>query len=186
MIAPEVVDGHVDYIFPAEYLHFYRVVTDQITKILASTAQTSMLPLGDAWKLPECSLIEREPGRLLPDVYRILEFMTRQGDPALWDGKRWLPRKSVNGVSFQEIVGHFGDVCFVSAALDELLDCGLIRARDYQRNRTSGTYMVREFLSGGEYKALQVSRIADTWRFEAPAVNPTLREAEALDLWGSD
>lgn len=186
MIPPAVIDGHVKYVFPQEYIIFYEAITSQLEAVLTARLDRSVLPLGNNWRLPECKSMKHEPGRLLPDVYRLLEFLTRAAEPAEWDGKRWLPCKTTKGVSFKEIAHEFPDVCFVSEALDELLDSGLIRARDYPRMQASTNYLTREFLSGGEYKALQVSRIADTWRYRVGDVNPTLAEAESLELWGSD
>jgi hypothetical protein len=84
--------------------------------------------------------------------------------------------------TYKDLVAEFNNPLFVSAALDELLDAGLLRAEDGSPASSQKTY-TRMFLSGGEYNAVQVSRIADTWRAVAPVIDPLLILEEAIELW---
>ena len=184
-IDPEVVDGDVHYIFPKEYISFYACVFARLKEIISMKPDLGSLPFVEEWKKPERNRRKASEDPLLPDIYRTLAFITQKVDPAIWNGKRWVPNRELNtGVSHQQLVCEFKDSLFVSAALDELLDSGLMRAKDAAVDM-SGNVFTRIFLSGGEYNAVQVSRIADTWRSTHLSIDPKAIEEEALELWGA-
>src|SRR5947209_20138087 len=107
-----------------------------------------------------------------------MKVMTRDSRPAIGDGVRWSTNKGVyKGTSHQELVKQFKDEVFISAALDELLDSGLLRAKDNSIDPEQSCFN-REFFPGGEYNAVQVSRIADSWRYQTSAIDPLLAMEE--------
>ena len=183
-VSPQEIDGFVEYVFPQEYLEFYEAAFASINAIVQTSSPEDRLPFTDRprkqSRFPERA--NKDP--LLPDMYEILEFMTRNVAPAIWDGARWTPNKAISkGTSHRKLVSEFKDEVFVSAALDELLDSGLLRAKDVAID-SARMHFDREFFPGGEYNAVQVSRIADSWRYQTSAVDPLLATEEALDLWG--
>ncbi len=183
---PESVDGAVSYVFPKEYIEFYDTQFQIIEGIVGAADAADQLPFVEEVARDSFSPVRASKDPLLPDMYEILEFMTRQSNPAVWDGARWTPNKAfLKGTSHRELVKHFGDEIFISAALDELLDSGLLRAKDISIN-SDQTSFEREFFPGGEYNAVQVSRIADSWRYQSLAspFDPQLATEDALDLWG--
>ena len=89
-------------------------------------------------------------------------------------------------ISIQELLREFKDPFYVSRALDELLELGLLRALDMATDNNKNIF-TRVFLSGGEYNAVQVSRIADTLRFEPKPhiIDFKAAEDESIELWGT-
>lgn len=182
---PEQVDGVVNYIFPPTYQAFYNTIFNNIEYLIGAQTETDSLPFAEKWKRIPTSNFKPRVDPLLPEIYEILEFMTREADSARWSGSRWLPaRGEYKGTTHRELVAEYKDAAFISSALDELLDSGLIRAMDKSIGQENVVFE-REFLPGGEYNAVQVSRIADILRCEEVAVNPKLIKEESLELWGA-
>jgi DNA-binding transcriptional ArsR family regulator len=112
-----------------------------------------------------------------------LEFVARAGDPARYDGKRWSPNSNgPSPVTFEELTQEFLDPLFVSAALDELLDAGLLKASD-QELRIGGLEFSRAFEAGGEYNAIRVSRMADALRSVSVPIAADVVRTESRELW---
>jgi hypothetical protein len=74
-------------------------------------------------------------------------------------------------ITYTELLAEFRDKLFVSEGLDELLDDGLIRAKDARVGPGEATFG-RVFLPGGEYRALEVFRLARAW--QTPLATPEL------------
>jgi hypothetical protein len=183
-VPPEKVDGFVNYIFPAEYNAFYASAFASLQAIISPSTEDSDLPLAEKWIKPENSTIGPRRDPALPQIYEILEYVVKDRDPAVWNGVRWTPASDkCGGVTVRELVTHFKDSIFVSAALDELLDSGLLRAKDEVVHSTNAVFE-RQVLPGGEYNAIHVSRIADTLRCSPAAIDPQLAMEEACELWG--
>jgi hypothetical protein len=183
-VRPEAVDGIVGYVFPDEYTNFYDAAFERMRNIVEASPAADRLPFAERQVVQNRFPVRASKDPLLPDMYEILEFMTRNSSPATWDGARWMPNKNTfKGTSHRELVKEFGDEVFISAALDELLDSGLLRAKDNPINPDL-TCFDREFFPGGEYNAVQVSRIADSWRYQPSAIDPLLAMEEAFDIWG--
>jgi hypothetical protein len=184
-VRPEVVDAAVNYIFPDAYLEFYNTIFNNLKMIIGMSYETDNLPFIEEWRKIEAPKERIDIDPLIPDAYEILDFITKDSDSARWNGARWVPAKrDYKGVTHQDLVKEFKDAAFISAALDELLDSGLIRAMDRILNSENGVYE-REFFPGGEYNAVQVSRIADVLRCDKLTIDPKLTEEEALELWGA-
>lgn len=183
-VPPKDVDGFVDYVFPEEYIQFYDAALTKIQAIVLDSPTADRLPFSERQIKQNRFPVRANKDPLLPDMYEILEFMTRNSSPATWDGSRWAPNKTaLIGTSHKELISEFKDEVFISAALDELLDSGLLRAKDSPVGSDLQCFD-REFFPGGEYNAVQVSRIADSWRYQALPIDPLLAMEEALDLWG--
>jgi hypothetical protein len=187
------IDWPVEYIFPDAYTLFYSSVFEDLKELTSEQRVIAGRNLfSELWPIPTSEAPEVSAAQVrmtiptIPRTFQILEFLARDHNPATYNGKRWVPNP--NGAArttFHQLVAHFKDVLFVSGALDDLLDVGLMRAEDGSIN-AGRTLFSRLLLSGGEYNAVQVSRVADTIRatpFEVPA---TILEEESLELWGSN
>jgi hypothetical protein len=180
--SPSALDSPILYLFPDEYHKFYDSVLRTIRAVLQRSVGSD-LPLTAAWPLPVGGAIVQKPlDKYLPQKYDILAYMTRASDPAFYDGTRWLPR--LNGgpkpMTIDGLLEHFHNALDVSAAIDELLDSGMLKAIDFMVDDHKFT---RAFLHGGEYNAVRVSRLVDALR--APVINipADIAEREARDLW---
>ena len=129
-VPPKEIDGFVEYVFPSEYIEFYEAAYASINKIVQTSSPEDRLPFPDRQRTQSRFPERANKDPLLPDMYEILEFMTRNSAPATWDGSRWRPNKDISkGTSHRELVSEFKDEVFISAALDELLDSGLLRLK---------------------------------------------------------
>ena len=167
---------------PDEYHKFYASVLDALNEILKDSA-VSVLPLTAAWPLPVSVPIARP--RLdvhLPQKYDLLEYMTRNVDPVYYDGVRWCPNTATGPtpVTIDELIHEFRDPLFISGAIDELLDSGLLKAFDYKVNDHQYT---RAFAHGGEYNAARVSRLVAALRATPIDIPDGVAEREARELW---
>jgi len=182
-IDPEEMEFPVSYVLPDEYIEFYNSVRNGLDNLL-TIRRPSKLPLVDHWKLPSETALLREPlDAHIPPMYDILEFVARAGDPARYDGKRWSPNSNgPSPVTFEELTQEFLDPLFVSAALDELLDAGLLKASD-QELRIGGLEFSRAFEAGGEYNAIRVSRMADALRSVSVPIAADVVRTESRELW---
>jgi hypothetical protein len=90
----------------------------------------------------------------MPQLYEILELVAKGRSPVNWNGKEWIPNSDPLGigVSVEELIAEFKDPVFISRALDELLESGLLRSRDLPVQTDSSTF-VRMLLPGGEHNA---------------------------------
>jgi hypothetical protein len=184
-VPAEKVDGYVKYIFPEQYEVFYGTIFERLKALISSPIEEMILPLAEKWTKPEPSitLTRRDPA--LPQIYELLGFVTQNRNPADWDGIKWRAKNTENaGVTIKDLTNHFRDPVFVSSALDELLDSGLLRAMDYATDPTNSVFD-RQVLPGGEYNAIHVSRIADTLSCSPAAIDPQLAMEEACELWGT-
>jgi hypothetical protein len=183
---PEEIDREVRYIFPQEYVDFYNVVFSKLKEITEVKSRNSSMVLFDNWKKPEMITAYPQKDPLLPSIYTILSYLVKDFDPAIWDGKNWIPNYSIpeKGASYQELFLEFQNGLFISKALDELLESGLLRAKDLEIDEHKNRF-ARVFLPGGEYNAVAVSRIAETLMYQIPfSIDPKIIEEEAIDLWG--
>lgn len=186
LYSPDEIDDAVRYIFPQEYLDFYNVIFNKLKKIMEVNVGVYSIPLFEDWKKPDKADTYPQKDPLLPSIYTILSFLVKDIDPAIWDGRNWIPNYSYpgKGVSYQELLSEFKNTLFVSKALDELLESGLLRAKDWQIDENNKRF-TRVFLPGGEYNAVAVSRIAETLVYQTPfSIDPKVIEEEAIDLWG--
>lgn len=177
-------DGSVKYEFPIEYEIFYKKVFKSLTTAIKNSKMQN-LSLFDAWEKPERVANNLQFDPLLPAPYEILGFLAKEIDTAKWDGKKWMPNFSTleTGITYQDLLSEFKDPLFISRSLDYLLESGLLRAKDLLIGKNLFT---RIFLPGGEYNAVQVSRLSDMLKFQPPFdFNPAVAEEEAIDLWGS-
>jgi hypothetical protein len=118
----------------------------------------------------------------MPREYSVLEVLTRNHDSAVFNGKAWVPSEtSEELVTFRSLMDTIGDPIVISAALDDLLDSGLLRAKDAEIAPTGPEYS-RVFLAGGEYNALQVSRVARSCRAVMASRADTVEESD-FDHW---
>lgn len=178
---PADVDSPVLYILPDEYNEFYNSIRACIEKKLRTPHEFG-LPLVDHWKLPEENPARRESlDAHIPPMYDVLEFIARAGDPAYFDGKRWFPNTNrPRPVTFDQLAEEFRDPLFVSAALDELLDAGLLKAFDQEIGPSEYS---RVFEAGGEYNAIRVSRLAELVRSEPVPIAADLVREDSRELW---
>ena len=164
---PEAQDFPVAYVFPQAYINFHRAMILQITDVLSADCPDSTMDLAFPWSRQ--ALEQHGPPRPqgcagLPREYSVLEVLTRHYDPAVFDGQTWVPNeKPAPPLDLNSLLATIGDPILVSTALDDLLDSGLLRAKDAPGEPTTPHY-TRVFLPGGEYNALQVSRIARSCR----------------------
>jgi hypothetical protein len=158
-ISAEIVDENVKYEFPESYLLMHDAlfsgldaITQRTTSIPASTCAFGAPRRG---VVPELLL---DP--LVPDTLALLELVTRRAQAATWDPttEMWDPAFNPDqlGVTHSELLAEYRDPYFVSVALDDLLDAGLLRAKDACARDGR---MARYFLPGGEYKAIEVERL---------------------------
>lgn len=160
-LRPGEVDGIVDYQFPDCYERFHASVYDRLDSIVAGQAQDEPGLFTHTKHPCELPLFEdRDP--LLPDSYRILALLSAKQDPAVFAADSWQPSPGQHpGLTYEELLRAYPFPAFVSRSLDDLLEDGLLRGVD--RAIEPGRYG-RVFLPGGEYKAVEVSRLADLIR----------------------
>lgn len=189
-IAPQLVDGPIEYVFPNEYKEFHEKIMSNIESILADhTRNFQNTESQTGWKKIHRHNTQAQKDPLIPRIYEILGFLAKDRNPVNWNGKEWIPDidndTPERGISASELIVEFKDPVFISRTLDELLESGLLRARDLPAHRGSSIFM-RKFLPGGEYNALQVSRIADTLNYDVSsvAIDPNFAEEETIELWG--
>jgi hypothetical protein len=180
------MDGGVIYDFPDSYKQFHMAVTKRQEKVLAAPApiagQQQLFRRGDDWHPSHVSRdLPHDP--VLPAVYQLTSFVAKYITPAMFNGKDWIPNYDVvAGVTYQQLIDEYADPLFVSQALDELLDSGLLRAKDSLLDVSTETFG-RTFLPGGEFKALSFSRLAAAWNCPGVECDDVV-EAERRDLWG--
>lgn len=186
ILNPKYVDGSINYIFPHEYSTFYNTYFDRYTQILSQTKVFESFPFTEKWRIPEPynNKFENRKNTLTPNTFSILTLLVDEKSPVFWDGNSWIPNEKMIGITFHEILKKFNNKVFISKALDELLESGLLRAEDGQTEETKGGFS-RIFLPGGEYNSIALSRIADTFNFVGTfQCDNNLAEEEAIDLWG--
>ena len=190
LIVPQEVDGPIEYVFPNEYNEFHTKVLNNLEHTLSDHApNVHTIEHQRGWKKLHrpASQLQKDP--LMPRIYEILGFLAKDRSPVKWNGKEWVSDTDndmpQNGVSVEQLIAEFKDPLFISRALDELLESGLLRARDLPISSGSSIFM-RKFLPGGEYNALQVSRIADTLSYNKNGItiDPKFAEEESIELWG--
>ena len=163
-VPPQNFDGLVSYCFPTAYQEvFHPRMYNLLDAAIATSADRSTpgYAFADPAR-PRSVNFRHDP--FLPDSTQIACIVSKQRSPAEWDGSSWQPiAGAVAGVTYRELLAEFGDPVFVSKALDELLDDGLLRARDAEVS--SGTFG-RLFIPGGEYRAIEVLRLASAWTAE--------------------
>lgn len=186
ILMPEAIDKKVNYIFPDEYIDFYDIALDRLTRILQGAEFEILNFSSEKWIKIESMPFESENIAMLPSTYEVLGFFAKDSDPAEWDGKRWIPNKATvdKGYTYQDLLTEFKNHIFISRALDELCESGLLRAKDQTIDTDNNVY-TRQFLPGGEYNAIHMSRIADTLRYKSDLiVDPKIIEEESIELWG--
>jgi len=183
-LKPEGEDFPVQYILPPAYESFHEAVISQIGHVLSAGCLDPALDLAFPWS--RHALEQHEPTRSrgcagLPREYSVLEVLTQNYDPAVFDGQAWVPNQEpAPPLSIKSLLASIGDPLLVSTALDELLDSGLLRAKDAPVGPAASHY-TRVFLPGGEYNALQVSRIARSCR--APVSHANTQRKYNFDQW---
>ncbi len=185
---PTGEDYPVEYVFPASYTRFYKRVFDSISSLLSTSEGADMSALSFPWP---CAFDEGEvedPRVQWPHVdwnVRVLSAVVDDTDPAEFDGRRWIQNtRSTSSASFSSLDKKIDNGLAVSICLDDLLDAGLLRAKDGKVSDAElGTY-ARVFLPGGEFNALQVSRLTESYRAEGETTGPA--DIEEPDLWVGD
>ncbi len=186
IIDPREVDASVNYVFPDAYNEFYATVFNKLSIATEIRSKSNIKQIPDVWKKPQNSFVPSQIDSLLQSPYKILGFLAEDLDPAIWNGKKWLPNYDnlEVGKSFQDVLAEFRDPMFVSKSLDYLLESGLLRAKDLPVIGEKNCF-TRTFLPGGEYNAMRVSRVADVLRYKPSFnFNPAIAEEEAVELWG--
>jgi hypothetical protein len=185
-VRPEVRDRHVRYEFPAEYIEFHEKAFEMLrgavsTPLADNGTQNRQVPLFDeATGEPS---VDTDPEALAP---RLLAYLADRCEPAEWNGSTWEPRTDDGvDVEYRDLIPAVGDGMALSRVLDELLDSGLLRARDSRIEGEQLTY-ARTYRCGGEYKAVEVARIRDSFMCGDSDRYRALAEEERLALWGSD
>ena len=184
-------DYPVQYVFPPSYQHFYERAFSSIASIISSAKLRAEPALRFPWPSTFGADNMQDPRVQQPGADWNLQVLSavvgnKTGeDPAMFDGKRWVQNtQSTKSASFKSLSIDIDSPLAVSICLDDLLDSGLLRAMD---GRTSddalGTY-ARLFKSGGEFNAMQVSRLTQSHRAsQTQAIEPTIDD---IDLWLRD
>lgn len=178
----EKIDGNVRYVFPPLYTEFY----EHVREALPLVSGGEQLDLVDSlnWR-PRDGGVQRELKRdpIIPESYQITEFVCAKTKPAKWERKEWVPNSELGqGVAHRELLAYFRNPLFVSAALDDLIDSGLLRAQDCAMDAASNVWE-RMLFPGGEFKAQEIHTVADAWGVETGVSDDVVRE-ELLELWG--
>jgi hypothetical protein len=161
-MSPQKFDGLVNYCFPEAYSDvFHPAMQQMLSDAIASSITT---PLSTSAFIepsrPRTSQFRSDP--FLPDVTQLACAVTNAAAPKRWDSDASNSSSFArSGATYRELLATFGDPVFVSAALDELLDDGMLRARDAEIERG---HFARLFIPGGEYRALEVLRLATAWQ----------------------
>lgn len=182
-INPEAIDADVEYEFPLQYRVFHEQVVKRTEEIIRRLPADTPDLFRTSWAPETKAGRPRRVDPLLPDVYQLTAFIAQHIEAACWNGREWLPNYEADvGVTHHQLLREYEDPLFVSRALDELLDSGLLRAKDCLLD-SSGCVYGRTFLPGGEFKALAFSRLADAWNASTHA-NSTIVAEERRELWG--
>lgn len=187
-VPPEIIDDRIHYEFPREYLEFHGNVYKQLEHVVNSALSDDRLPLTDNWGKPEIETEIAATDAVLPVESRLLEFVVRDGSPVVLKGDRWTAKsreEGPRGKSIKEMIEEFGSAVFVSKALDDLLDCGLLRSFDDFLDASHGHGLTRLFLVGGEYKAVQVARMVESWKSARNPVPESFIGEDSVELWGA-
>jgi len=189
-LAPEGVDDPVRYFFPPTYEQFHAAIYSGIAGIVASpptnspSLQQPELFSSDQTSNTQYRELPVDP--ILPQSTLVLEFLDRKYRAAEFRDGAWEPSEQASvGVTHRDLLDEFEDPEFIATAVDDLLDYGLLRAVDTPLTADKSTYG-RWLLPGGEYKAIEVTRIADAWRNTVPPDIERMCEEEAVELWGSN
>jgi len=185
VVPAEKVDGRVIYDFPQSYRTFHSTVISAQTAAIAERKevrrQEPLFPDTNWQPVRVETVLAKDP--VLPDVYQLTSFISRHITPAVFNGVDWIPNYEIDvGVTHRQLLEEYRDPIFVSRALDELLDSGLLRAKDSLLDASTKT-IGRTFLPGGEFKALAFIRLANAWDAVIKR-NPEAVEVERRDLWG--
>ena len=184
LLEPNQVDGPVQYLFPDEYIEFYNTLFKRIKVVLKGDSCDKKKYSNSAWKKIECFNIVQQEDPLIPDIFSLLKFVVKENDSAIWDGKKWKPNEIEFGITFSKLLAEINNIPFISKALDELLESGLLRAKDLSLENAPHCF-TRVFLPGGEYNAVAVSRITDVLNYKPLfTIDPKFVEEEINDLWG--
>jgi hypothetical protein len=160
-LSPHDVDGIVDYEFPDCYHRFHAAIYARLDCVVTGSAHNEPELFSHAKRLRKMPIFD-DPDPLLPDSYRLLTLLAAKQDPAIFLADSWQPTPGRHpGLTYEELLRAYPYPSFISRALDDLLEDGLLRAVDSVVE--PGTYG-RVFLPGGEYKAVEVSRLADIVR----------------------
>jgi len=167
-VEPETVDGLVRYVFPPCYVAFHQCVFGLLANALKTAQEANDSPAGRSYDFAPPTHVERTSrpaDALLADSTWLLNALARRGSWLEWTGSSWeaiyehMPR-----VTHHDLVEEFGDAAFISVAADELLDYGFLRAKDFSAN---GNNYARVLLPGGEYKSIEIMRMAAAWNTRA-------------------
>jgi hypothetical protein len=169
-IDPDWQDRPVINVFPPAYDQFHEIIRQRIVEILHQYPTTPTIPF--PWPRPTLtadSIETRKSARIgMPGKFAILAALTRKHPAAFFDGRCWLPTENTDGaLTFEQLRTEMRSPVALSVALDELLDAGLLRAKDALISNDGPQYG-RVYLPGGEYNALQVSRIVQNWTTNIP------------------
>lgn len=185
-VPPAVRDGRVRYVFPASYVEFHDAMYRSFEEIVNRSARQA-LPSESQQQLFVSSC---EEGRSQPfeeasdSAPQLLAFLSDRCHPAIFDGVSWEPAGTGQPTAYGDLLHEIGDTSVLSRLLDELLDCGLLRARDWAFD--GGRRYTRGYLCGGEYKAVEVDRIRDSYRMGDLEIYGDEAAEERLALWGPD
>ncbi|MEO8035645.1 MAG: hypothetical protein ABI837_14515 [Acidobacteriota bacterium] len=185
-VRPEARDRHVRYEFPAEYVEFHENVFQMLRGAVSARSAESPALNRQVALFDDTSnkdLCDTDPEALAP---RLLAHLADQCEPAEWNGSTWEPRTDEGvDIEYRDLIPAVGDGMALSRILDELLDSGLLRARDSRIEAEQPTY-ARTYRCGGEYKAVEVARIRDSFECGDSDDYRVFGEEERLALWGSN
>ena len=167
-VKAEVRDGQVEYMFPRMYRDvFHPAVYARLDEaIKCGSFEDACSHAARLQPPPETSFVAAQDPVLWPST-QLLVPLVAKAPPVVWGSDSWEPAEKMAGLSYDELFAAFPDKLFLSDALDELLDQGLLRAKDAPLMAHPPTFG-RLFLAGGEYRAVEVYRLARAWRMQHP------------------
>jgi hypothetical protein len=163
---PDAEDGYVSYRFPRPYDLFHSGVMERLRRVVKHQPGLGQEALRFGWAAGPWRRTHQlyDKKSRMPREYALLDILTRESDCARFDGKDWVALKT-QGMPLSAFLSAVPDPLLVSRALDELLDCGLLRAKDGVLG-SSGAHFARLYFPGGEFNARIVSRLAHAYRAE--------------------
>lgn len=177
---PSAVDGSVLYDLPNAYHEFYASMLQQLPLDVLDE-QMALVDQDNAdWSVRSHTPAQRKRDPMIPDTYQITEFVSSRSDqPQSAPGE---PPLSTRPISHAQLFAEYDDPVFVSEALDDLIESGLLRATDSPLDPAHESWG-RVLAPGGEYKAQEIETLSAAWGVEPGVTDDVVRE-ELLELWG--
>jgi hypothetical protein len=185
ILDPDQCDFPIRYVFPETYRSVYASLFNELQQIIGAAGQDlSQRRFDFGWSCERLLAQQGSPydfDACMPRKYKLLAMLTETQDCVRFDGKRWMavdvPPKPVSA-----LLSGMNDPLLVSRALDELLDVGLLRAKD---GPSSGAPLIYERLirPGGEFNALSVSNLASVFHGAWTGARPVNTDSAERPQW---